>query len=173
MENKIILLVGKSGVGKSTVANELTRLYGLKQVQSYTTRPNRYENEKGHIFVNESEFNKLDLVAYTYFNKNHYGATQQQVEENDIYIIDRDGLIYFDKKYKGDKKIIKIMLDIDDDTLTDRMIARGDSEKEVLARIKNDDIMFRDVHKYVDYIVMNGDVQASVDMIWRIWNDTN
>ena len=173
MENKIILLVGKSGVGKSTVANELTKRYGLRQLQSYTTRNPRYENEQGHIFVDESEFKTLDLVAYTYFNDNHYGATQKQVEENEIYIIDREGIIYFDKKYKGNKKIIKIMLDIDDDELSKRMKARGDSDREINARIKNDDIMFRDVHRYVDYIVMNGDVQASADMIWRIWSDTN
>ena len=65
------------------------------------------------------------------------------------------------------------MLDIDDDELSKRMKTRGDSDREINARIKNDDIMFRDVHRYVDYIVMNGDVQASADMIWRIWSDTN
>ena len=47
---KKIVLIGPSGTGKSTVADKLTELYGLTLMQSYTTRPKRFENETGHTF---------------------------------------------------------------------------------------------------------------------------
>lgn len=92
---RIMCLVGESGSGKSTIAEALERS-GFKQVQSYTTRPKRSENEQGHIFVTQEDFDALrgDLVAYTRFGDYEYGATRQQVEECDIYVIDPLGVMY-------------------------------------------------------------------------------
>ena len=56
MRKPLFLFVGRSSSGKTTIANILEERYGYKQVQSYTTRPPRYEGEVGHIFVNENEF---------------------------------------------------------------------------------------------------------------------
>ena len=41
MNNSIILLVGKSGSGKTTIAKYLKKLYGWQDIDSYTTRPPR------------------------------------------------------------------------------------------------------------------------------------
>ena len=85
----IVLVVGESGSGKSTICNLLTTRYGLKQVESYTTRPMRYEGESGHTFVNDAEFDALDnMCAYTVFDGYKYGATQEQVDNADLYVID-------------------------------------------------------------------------------------
>ena len=45
--NCLFLIVGASGSGKTTIANTLEERYGYKQIQSYTTRPKRYETECG------------------------------------------------------------------------------------------------------------------------------
>jgi len=144
-QNEIILLVGKSGSGKSTIANELTKQYGLKQLESYTTRSKRKNNEKGHTFITKEEyknFNKKDICAYTFFNNNHYFATKQQVEDSDIYIIDVDGIKYFKEKYKGNKKIITICIKIDTDSRKKRMANRNEKMED---RLKADNVKFKDL----------------------------
>ena len=66
--NNIFLIVGCSGSGKTTITEQLEMKYGLKSIQSYTTRPPRYDGEIGHTFISTEEFDKLvDICAYTEF----------------------------------------------------------------------------------------------------------
>ena len=51
MNETIFLIIGESGSGKTTLVSSLEKQKNLKSIQSYTTRPPRYENEYGHIFV--------------------------------------------------------------------------------------------------------------------------
>lgn len=146
--DKIILLVGRSGSGKSTVADILSRQYGRSILPSYTTRPKRFEREEGHIFVNNMFYEKVsrsrDIVAYTYFDKNHYWATAQQVNENDIYIIDPDGVAFFRSHYWGPKQVVVIWLDCGWVAALMRMQNQNRSLNEIRRRIANDDVAFFD-----------------------------
>lgn len=140
MKNKfIILLMGKSGSGKTTIAETLNKKYGWTAIQSYTTRSPRYPGETGHVFVTDEKFDQLtDMVAYTEFAGNRYCATAQQVEENQIYVIDPDGCEYFAQAYKGDKLVIPIGILCEEEKLFDRMIARGDPFANASVRIEHD-----------------------------------
>ena len=146
--DKIILLVGRSGSGKSTVAEILSRQYGRYILPSYTTRPKRFEREEGHIFVNNMFYEKVsrsrDIVAYTYFDNNHYWATSQQVNENDIYIIDPDGVAFFRSHYWGPKQVVVVWLDCGWISAASRMAAQGRSQDEIERRIANDNVVFFD-----------------------------
>lgn len=149
----IYLIVGESGSGKTTIVEHLEQKYGLKSIQSYTTRQPRYNGETGHIFVSDEEFDKLtDMVAYTEFAGNRYCATVEQVETHDLYVIDPKGVDYFREHYKGKKtpKIIFITADIK--TRYERMVQRSEKKgsthlnavNEALVRIKNDIVEFYD-----------------------------
>ena len=140
MNKPLLLFVGPSGSGKTTVAEYLESAMGYKSVQSYTTRSPRYENETGHIFVSNDEFDKLqDLVAYTEYNGNKYCATSEQVDEADIYVIDVPGVEVFLKKYKNTKRPIYIMyFDVDIHIRIDRMINRHDHDTAIVSRIYKD-----------------------------------
>lgn len=154
LRDKIILLVGKSGSGKSSVANALNARYGLTSIESYTTRPPRFNGETGHIFVSKENFPlRSEWVAWTLFNGYEYCATKQQVDENDVYIIDPAGVEYFKDRYDGNKKPIVIYLSATEDTCRTHMIHRGDSPLDVADRLLNDKKEFANAEDIADYVV--------------------
>jgi thymidylate synthase (FAD) len=123
--NKIILICGRSGSGKTTISDMLEKKYNLKVIPSYTTRPRRYEDEQGHIFISESKFDKLtDLVAYAKIGDYRYAATTEQVDTHSIYVIDPSGIETFKNNYKGNKEIVTILIDTNIGTAYERMVDR-------------------------------------------------
>lgn len=150
MKKILLVLVGESGSGKTSIAYELQDRYGLKVLESYTTRPRRPDEHTGrdnHTFISEQEYSELTgIVAETLYHGYHYCATEQQIEESDIYIVDPEGIEYFDKHYKGDKRVIKIHIMLDEETRALRMLARGSSQDLVNSRIENDRISFKDIY---------------------------
>jgi guanylate kinase len=93
MSEKKIMIIGRSGCGKDTLAYCLTKNHGLKQLISTTTRPPRYTGETAHVFVSEEQANTMtERVAETVINGYQYFATKQQLDECDIYVIDPKGL---------------------------------------------------------------------------------
>lgn len=140
MNKPLLLLVGKSASGKTTIANFLEKEHGYKQVQSYTTRPPRYEGETGHIFISDEEFDKLGkLAAYTLYNGHKYGTTFDQIDECDIYVIDPDGVKTLLKNYKTDRKIFILYFDVGVHTRISRMLERGDHDNKIISRLLEDE----------------------------------
>lgn len=145
----ILLITGKSGVGKDTIADCLCNNFGYTKVKSYTTRQPRYEGEDTHIFVTKEEFDQLPhKVAYTNRENVEYCATQKQVDNADIYIIDPPGIKYFLETYKGNRQpiIIEIMCSEADRKrrVSDRYI---DGNKELADRQNLDGIAYDDCCK--------------------------
>ena len=162
----IFLIVGCSGSGKTTITECLEKKYGLKSIQSYTTRPKRSENEAGHIFVSDKEFNKLtNLVGYTKFDSNRYCATAEQVETHDLYVIDPKGVDFFMKSYNGSKIPKVIYIDSNMITRYKRMRSRAEENGQpfieavdsALKRIGND------INEFYDYCFHTASVDFYVD----------
>ncbi len=141
MTKPLFLFVGKSASGKTTTANILAEKHGYTQVESYTTRKPRFNNESGHIFVTEEEFNNLgELAAYTFYNDNHYGTTFEQLENSDIYVVDVPGVESLLEKLKNDKRSICILYfktSVYNRIL--RMIDRGDGDMMIISRLLQDE----------------------------------
>lgn len=166
----MILLVGKSGSGKTTTAKYLEQEYGMKQVQSYTTRKPRYKGEDGHIFVTDSEYRHIpDKVATTRFNNYDYCATQQQCDNADIYVIDPHGIESFNRNYHGNKKWFMVYLDVNPFTRFIRMVKRGDGIFAALKRLRHDRDSFKDFTRRSDIIlVKNKDVKEASKIIYSL-----
>lgn len=138
----IILLVGKSGTGKSATAEILYKEHGWNSVQSYTTRARRNPDETGHIFVTDSEMDEIErtqhVVAHTVFDNQRYCATEEQVDNADVYIVDPAGIYTMLRDYKGTKKIAVFELVAPKGILKRRMIQRGDSTEQMMERLEHD-----------------------------------
>jgi guanylate kinase len=164
----IYLLVGESGNGKTSVAEELEKQYGWKSIWSYTTRPKRYDGEAGHVFITENEFDKLtNLVAYTKFNDYRYGTTSDQVEQNSLYVIDPAGIAYFKEHYYGFKKVFVIYLFAPMKERILRMRNRGDIDAQIVQRLLNDVDAFRGVKWLSDITIINDNLKDCVDSCYQ------
>ena len=141
MNKPLFLFVGRSASGKTTVANMLVKQYGYKQVESYTTRPPRFEGEAGHIFISNEEFkNLIDLAAYTFYNNHHYGTTLEQIKDCDIYVVDIPGVESLLKKLQDDTRPIYVFyFDASVHNRILRMIDRHDSDMMIISRLLEDE----------------------------------
>lgn len=152
--NMLVLLVGKSGSGKTTLEKELVNNFGFKSVKSYTTRPKRVANEENHQFVTKEEFDALEnKVAYTCFNGYEYCATEEQLDNATIYVIDPDGIEYLRQNYS--RNFFIVYIDTDSKVCENRMHERGDDYNVVKSRIFNDEIEFENFANVAD-VIING-----------------
>lgn len=150
----ILLLVGRSGSGKTTIANMLCENNGFAELKSYTTRPKRYEDEDCHIFVTKEEFDKLEnLVAYTMFDNNEYCATEEQIENADVYVIDSNGVVTFMQNYTGNKQILVMYLETSEKSCIEHMLRRGDDYDKVQKRALHDNDKFAKVTCPIDIVI--------------------
>lgn len=148
----IILLVGASGSGKSTLAEELESHYGFKSIPSYTTRLPRHENEKGHTFITDEEFDKLtNIIAYAETTNARYCVTQDMFDNEDysLYVIDNSGIKYLKENYKGDRPMYVVYITCPLRQRYERIIKRADNNPDpigfALERIEHDAVEFRNV----------------------------
>lgn len=136
MNKPLFLFVGRSASGKTTIANMFE-----KQVWSYTTRQPRYDNEPGHIFISDEEFDNLgELAAYTVYNGHRYGTTLEQLNESDVYVVDIPGVKVLLEKLKDDIRPICIFyFEASVYNRIMRMIERGDHDNMIISRLLEDE----------------------------------
>lgn len=164
----IFLIIGESGSGKTTVVEKIKKISNLKAVDSYTTRPMRYRDEKGHIFVTDKEFdNLINICAYTEINGYRYAATSEQVDKNDIYIIDIKGVNFFKENYTGYKKHRIIYLSCDKEERIRRMRNRGDFEDIIQRRLLHDSVSFLDAKEIAHKIIKSNNIDETAREIVR------
>lgn len=158
LSNHIYLIVGRSGSGKTAIVEYIQNNFKhMTSIESYTTRPRRYDGETGHIFVTDEEFDQLkDFVGYTEFDGNRYAATTQQVEENDFYVIDPAGVEYYLNSYTGDKHSHIVVITASVWTRFKRMSQR-DGFVKAIRRIWHDRKAFKNVEDLADIIIENED----------------
>ncbi len=154
MKDILFCLVGASGSGKTSVAYALQEKYGYNVIESYTTRPKRYEGEKGHTFVDEKELKKFlpwvdgivlpsEAIAYNKYDGFEYWATREQYQDKGVslYVVDVPGVKMLRETVKDAEKVV-IALWADADTRWDRLCERGDNQTNVIERIAYDNDVF-------------------------------
>lgn len=156
----IVVLVGKTASGKTTVANELCK-HGYERIITYTTRPRR-ENEKQDVdyhFISNEQFNKMaknnEFTEYKHYNTSHgvwsYGsvvtAEQERSPKPYVIILTPQGLRDLSKKMS---RYIAFYLNVGLESQLERLKKRGDEEQQIIKRLENDAKDFENVLDIVD-----------------------
>lgn len=167
--------MGESGVGKTTIADYMERTYGLKQVVSYTNRPKRFDGEIGHRFLEERDVDKIkqmfpNRVAEGVYDGNFYFATEEQVDECDVYVINPGAVEEFKSKYGGNKIVKVVLLEETPTNKVRHMLSRGDSIGKIQRRLDFDREEFKGARRLADFVVANNGVEKTARAIrGAIW----
>lgn len=144
----ILLLCGASASGKTTLAEDLEKQCGLKAIPSYTTRPKRSPDEKGHTFITADEFDELeDILAYAETGGYRYAVTKRMFEDEQysVYVIDNTGIKYLKEHYKGNRPWYVAYINTPLMQRFNRMMARQNDIEFAIERIEHDAVEFQRV----------------------------
>ena len=138
--HKLFCIMGETASGKDTLTKKLCEDTGMKAIVSYTTRPRRTNEGDTHIFVDDSVYEQMkdNLAAYTEINGFRYWTTIEQIYDNDIYIIDPNGLEILENLGLEDIDICSIYINVPIDVRLERALYRGDSLEDFFSRNKSE-----------------------------------
>ena len=170
----MIVLAGASASGKTEVAKELAKKYGITKVITTTTRSMRVNEVDGrdYFFVTKEKFELMiqenRFVEYTFYNGQLYGSTKDQIAPNRCVVIDPAGLRAYIAL--NDPSIVTFFLDSIEETRFKRMLLRGDKEEDAKRRIEHDRLAFKpeniaDVDFHIDS--ENFNVEEVTDMVYQ------
>ena len=142
--NKVLVIVGPSGVGKDTVMQKIFEKYPehFKKGVTHTSRAMRPGEKEGYnyYYVSKDEFLKLKeegcFVEYNYYNGNYYGLSKKELDNGTksdkimYVIIDINGA-----KFVHDSKIPANFIAIlppSEEVLETRLKGRGTEIPEVI-----------------------------------------
>lgn len=139
----LYLFMGKSGSGKTTVAEKIRDDFGLKIAKSYTTRPKRYESEDNHYFITREEMaNIKHKIAYVNYNGNEYCYTREELQSTDIFIGEPSAI---DSLLLENIDFHVFYFCLSDNECVRRMKVRGDSDKYIAQKVMADNVVFENV----------------------------
>ena len=138
--HKLFCIMGETASGKDTLTKKLREDTGMKAIVSYTTRPRRTNEGDTHIFVDDSVYEQMkdNLAAYTEINGFRYWTTIEQIYDNDIYIIDPNGLETLENLGLEDIDICSIYINVPLEVRLERALYRGDSVEDFFSRNKSE-----------------------------------
>ena len=165
-DSPLIMIMGKSASGKSSLVERICSELNLKAIPSYTTRKPRYEGEQGHTFVTDTEYANLkNIIAENTFCNNKYCVTEEQVDnpEYSLYVVDCKGVESFRNTYQGKRKVFTVQIVCDEKIRVERLkhryakICKNEAEtlNKVIDRLVADIEEFSDIDRIATYYVNN------------------
>ena len=180
-KNKVLVVVGPSGVGKDTLIQKVFDEYPniFKKGVTHTTRKMRKGEKEGYnyYYVTEEEFLKLKeqdkFFDINYYNKNYYGLSKMELETQS----NGDKILYVIIDINGAKNVNKAkipanyvaILPPNEETLKERQKGRGTESEEVIkGRLEIAGIELNEIQKceFFNHKIYNEDLDKAVsDMV--------
>lgn len=163
----MIVLVGESASGKSSIERNLVDNYGYKKIVSYTTRQPRQGEVDGidYHYISESQFIKLQKEGYFAevgeYNGWHYGTAKNDCISDKVAVVTPHGLRQLAKIPNLDIYAFYINVPRRDRLI--KILQRGDNIEEAYRRSLSDVGQFDGISDEVDYIISNENYTKSID----------
>ena len=175
--NKVLVVVGPSGVGKDTLMLKVFEKYPgkFKKGVTHTSRKMRPGEKEGfnYHYVTEEEFLKLKdnggLVEHNFYNGNYYGLSKKELEDG----IKGDKILYVIIDINGAKRVNDLgipanfvaILPPSEEILEKRLRGRGTESEEVIkGRLETAKNETREIGKssFFNYKVYNDNLDKAV-----------
>lgn len=164
----MVILVGESASGKSTIEKALVKNYGFQKVISYTTRPPRKGEFDGidYHFITDEQFKKLQsenfFAEIGKYRDWYYGSSVLDCKKDGmVAVLTPHGLRQM-KKIDG-LDITSFYINIPRRDRMIKILQRGDNIDECYRRSTSDQGQFDGIEDEVDYILNNEGYKETAD----------
>ena len=162
----MIVLVGESASGKTSIEKYLVDNYDYKKVVSYTTRQPRSGEIDGvdYHFIDTEKFLKLKVEGFfaetAIYNNWYYGTAKEDCTDDKIAVLTPHGLRQISKI--NDINVISFYISVPRRDRLIKILQRGDSIEESYRRNLSDVGQFDGIEDEVDYIINNDGYKMSI-----------
>ena len=140
--NRLIVITGASGTGKTTISRYLRDTYGIQRVITHTTRPPRPGERDGrdYYFETEASFAKKHYIESVSYAGRHYGSSREalqmawQKRRTVSLVLDTQGAIAYAKVLPRQLTVVYVAIS-NPQVLAERLKRRGDDPAEIKKRL--------------------------------------
>lgn len=177
----IVVLVGASGTGKSTIEKVLSEQFNYSKIISYTTRSPRMNevNHEDYHFISNEEFNQMKdnnlFAEYDIYSQNRqYGGLKEDynIDKNIVCVLTPNGLRQL-KKSGIDPIVVYVTCNLKTkvtryaDRISDTSFSIEDLQ-ELYARAERDFGMFTGMEHEADIVIENNGKDTPITIAKRI-----
>ena len=170
-EHTVLLVVGKTGSGKSSLIKRICERTGLRELCSYTTRAKRSDTDNDHIFVGVDDYARAkengEIAIDGEVAGNYYYSTIEQLYTADLYTINPEALERLLDMDLPNIRFVTVYISCPDNIREERAMKRGDDKHKYRVRDFSERQEFR---KFVaeekwNYAISNLDFAKSYSVL--------
>ena len=154
----MIVIVGESASGKTTLAKEYEDWLDFKRIVTYTTREPRQNEKEGvdYHFIDDAEFERLNKEGFfaetAEYNGWKYGSAKKDYATNAVTVLTPRGLR---SVKRNGVECTSIYLDVPRRDRLMKCLSRQDNIEEAYRRSLSDVGQFDGIADEVDYVLKN------------------
>lgn len=163
----MIVLVGESASGKSSIEKRLVEHHGFSKVVSYTTREPRQGEVDGidYHFIDKSQFRRLKLQGFfaetAVYNDWNYGTAKKDCTDDKVAVLTPHGLRQV-AKLDG-INVTSFYINVPRRDRLIKILQRGDNIEEAYRRSLSDVGQFDGITDEVDFVIDNVGYKKSIE----------
>ena len=163
----MIVLVGESASGKSSIEKSLVENYGFNKVVSYTTRKPRDGEVDGvdYHFIDKSQFKRLKIQGFfaetAMYNDWHYGTAKRDCTDDKVAVLTPHGLRQI-SKIQG-INVVSFYINVPRRDRLIKILQRGDNIEEAYRRSLSDVGQFDGIADEVNYVIDNVGYKKNIE----------